>query len=354
MANYNSILKPTAYLTVQEVSEWLGIKAIKIDVPQAEVKASRAIQNLLYTSKLVGTLGNATSIEYIGGATAGAEVVSMTLNKITVQIEDGVSTALQIKTAIEASSLSNPLVTVTFIDPSVGAETQTLQSEVSLTGGINDVPFDKDVEELRRLIERLINISCDKVESILQTRVVAQPYEEKHDGNNANVIVPSKWPITELTEIKIDYNAGFGPETIIDLQNATLRGFADRRQKVTDLSLRIVGNDIALRDDNKDSFIGKIFSGSVIGAIKIKYKAGWAIDKDDIPWDLLHATTLLVEYYYFQRSNRDLNISSKGVRGESFSKIKDGIPDTIHELLEPYIDCSLPLFEKSQTNTFDI
>ena len=215
-------------------------------------------------------------------------------------------------------------------------------------------PFPKGVEELRRLLERLINVSCDKVESILQTRVVAQPYEEIHDGNNANVIVPSKWPITEVTEIKIDYNRNYGPETVIDLQNAILRGFADKRQLPSDVSIRIIGNDIALRDDNKDSFIGKIFSGSVIGAIKIKYKAGWAKDVDDIPWDLKQAATLLVEYYYFQRSNRDLNVTSKGIRGESYTKIKDGVPDTVMELLEPYIDHSLAGFEKSQTNTFDI
>lgn len=214
--------------------------------------------------------------------------------------------------------------------------------------------FPKGVEEERRRLERFINIACAKIESLIQTKAIAQPFEEIFDGNNSNVIIPSKWPIMEITEIKIDYNRGFGPETVIDLKNAVLRGFADKRQLGSDVSLRIIGNDIALRDDNKDSFLGKIFSGSSIGAIKIKYKAGWANSLEDMPWDLRYAATLLVEYYYMQRSNHDLNISSKGVRGESFSKIKDGVPDTIHELIEPYIDHSLPLHEKSQTNTFDI
>lgn len=351
---YTPILSPLAYLTVDEVAEWLNIQSADINILQQEVKATKVIQHLLYTSKLVGVLGNSTTIEYVGGATAGAEVITVTAEAIQVQIEDGVSTAQNIKDAIEADVNANALVSLLFAGGANGEEFEIVTVVETLTGGINEIPTPEKIQRLRRLIERCINIACDKVETILQTRVVAQPYEELHDGNNSNIIVPSKWPITEITEVKIDYNRGFGPETIIGLDNIGLRGFADKRQKSTDVSLRVVGNDIALRDDNKDSFIGKIFSGSVIQAIKIKYKAGWAIDNADIPWDLRHATTLLVEYYYFQRSNRDLNISSKGVRGESFTKIKDGIPDTIHELLDPYMDISLPLYEKSQTNTFDI
>jgi hypothetical protein len=216
-----------------------------------------------------------------------------------------------------------------------------------------DQAWAKGGEELRRLVERLINVSCDKIESILQTSVIEKTFKEYHDGNNSNVVVPSKWPITEVTEIRIDYNRGFGNETVINTSNnATLRGFADVRQHSSDLSLRIIGNDIALRDDNKDTFIGKIFSGSVIGAIQIIYKAGWAKNYDDVPWDLRHAATLLLEYYYYQRSNRDLNVSSKGIRGESYTRVKDGIPETIHELLEPYIDHSMPMHQKSQTNIF--
>jgi hypothetical protein len=252
MAQYNSILKPSAYLTLQEVAEWLNIKPIQYAVPA---------------------------------------------------------------------------------DPAAFAAGQ---------------------EELRRLLERMINIACDKVTNILQTPVIAKQFEETIDGNNSNVILPSKWPIVSVQEVKIDYNRGFGPETIITEVNRILRGYADIRQETTDTELRVVGNDVVLRDDGKDSIIGKIFAGSVIQCTKIKYTAGWAKDAADIPFDLRHATTLLVEYYYFQRSNRDLNITSKGVRGESFSKIKDGIPDTILELLEPYKDVSMPLFEKSQTNTFGV
>lgn len=217
-----------------------------------------------------------------------------------------------------------------------------------------ETAFAPKVRELRSLLERLMNVSCDKIESMIQTCVLAKEFTDILDGNSSNVFVPSKWPILSIEELHIDYNRNFGEETKIALHNAVLRGFADKRQASTDVSLRIVGNDIALRDDGKDSFIGKIFSGSSIGSIKVKYKAGWGLTVDDVPWDLRQAAVLLVEFYYFQRSNRDLNVTSKGIRGESYTKVKDGVPDTICEMVEPYVDIGLPLHMKSQTNTFGI
>lgn len=350
---YTSILKPDAYLTVDEVAEWLGVSD-QIKIPQVEVKASKIIQSLLFTSKLVGTAGNATAIQYNSGAVAGSEVVSLTGNTIAVQIEPGVSTAQNIKDAIEAFASANALVTITLADGFNLSDPQNIQATTLLVGGVNAGTWSKGGQENRRIIERLMNVACDKIERTIETKVVAKDFEEIIDGNNSNVVIPSKWPILEVTEIKIDYNRNFSSETIVNPINYFNRGYADNRQQPTDIVLRIVGNDIVLRDDGKDSIVGKIFSGSVLGSIKIKYKAGWALNNDDIPWDLRQATILLVEYYYFQRSNRDLNITSKGVRGESFTKVKDGIPDTIMEMIEPYCDVKLPLYEKSQTNIFGV
>lgn len=349
---YVSILKPDAYLTVQEVTEWLGIDELVI--PNAEIKASKIIQDLLFTAKTVGILGNSIGIQYSGGATAGSEVVSVLGNAITVQIENGVSTSLQIKTAIENFPAAFALVGIEYKTGSTGIEIQNLQAMTLLTGGVNAGTWKKNGERDYRILERIINTACDRIEREIQTRVVAQSFTEFMDGNNSNVIVPSKWPILKVEEIKIDYNRGFSDATIINPSNYMNRGYADNRQKPTDIELRIIGNDVVLRDDGIDTLIGKIFSGSVLGSVKITYKAGWALDNADIPWDLRQATTLLCEYYYFQRSNRDLNVVSKGVRGESYTRVKDGMPDTIREMIEPYCDISMPLFEKSQTNHFGI
>lgn len=102
-----------------------------------DIKAFQQIQDILFTSKLEGTLGNATSIEYVGGGTAGAEVASLIVDKIQVQIEDGVSTADQIRFAIG----SNPstLALVDGVSTGTGLEPQSVQLETFLTGGTDSI-----------------------------------------------------------------------------------------------------------------------------------------------------------------------------------------------------------------------
>ena len=75
------------------------------------------IQGLFYTA----TTGNGlnVSITYIDGATAGSEVVTVSGGSITVQIQSGVSTALQIYTKVIASVAASALVTVVDVSPSV-------------------------------------------------------------------------------------------------------------------------------------------------------------------------------------------------------------------------------------------
>lgn len=69
----------------------------------AAVKASLKIQDITYTAKTAGTAGNSITINYNSGGTAGSEVVGVSGSAITVTMQDGVSTAAQIVTAITNS-----------------------------------------------------------------------------------------------------------------------------------------------------------------------------------------------------------------------------------------------------------
>lgn len=101
----------------------------------AGTQASVTIQDLFYESILPGTDGNSISIEYIGGGTAGSEVVSNIGPAVTVQIEDGVSNADQIKAALDVYPIfaSNATVIVT----GTGTNAQVIQGPTNLTGGAN-------------------------------------------------------------------------------------------------------------------------------------------------------------------------------------------------------------------------
>lgn len=80
---------------------------------QAEVKAVKVTQGLTLTAVAFGSAGNSITIAFTPGATAGAEVVTVTGNAISVQIETGVSTVTQVRTAMQAAAACTALVTTT-------------------------------------------------------------------------------------------------------------------------------------------------------------------------------------------------------------------------------------------------
>jgi hypothetical protein len=97
------------------------------------VAAQKDIQDLNFEADTAGAAGNAITISYVTGGTAGAEAVNVTGTDIEVEIEEGVSTAAQIKTAIEADVGAAALVDITLLG--AGTEAQDLQSVTALEGG---------------------------------------------------------------------------------------------------------------------------------------------------------------------------------------------------------------------------
>jgi hypothetical protein len=75
-----------------------------------------------YLAVTAGAAGNSITVAYIGGGTAGAEVVTVVGTAITVQIQNGVSTANQVRTAVTASVPASALVTVTVLSGGGGAQ----------------------------------------------------------------------------------------------------------------------------------------------------------------------------------------------------------------------------------------
>lgn len=73
-------------------------------------------QGVTLTANEWGPDGDDISIAFTAGATAGSEVVTVVGTAISVQIEDGVSTVTQVRTAINASGEAAALVTATGTD----------------------------------------------------------------------------------------------------------------------------------------------------------------------------------------------------------------------------------------------
>jgi hypothetical protein len=94
--------------------------------------ATASIQGLNYTAVTPGTVGNSITIEYLAGGTAGSEGVGVVGSAITVTLEDGVSTASQVKAAIDGNGPASALVTSVVANDIA----QTTQAPTNLTGGV--------------------------------------------------------------------------------------------------------------------------------------------------------------------------------------------------------------------------
>lgn len=196
-------------------------------------------------------------------------------------------------------------------------------------------------------VARLLNMATDLCERYVGGPIKNRAFEEQRDGDSSNTIVPDHWPVRSVEEIRIDYNRIFGDETVINASAYILRGPTSFH------SVGIDGTDVVIRDDNQVSVVGRIFMGSVVGSVKIKYTAGWGATQADIPYDLQQAILLTAEYYYILRENRELGVKAKGNTGQQYSR-ETGLPKEVEQLLDAYKDYSFGHGNRPQKNTVAI
>lgn len=99
----------------------------------AGVKAAVTIQDLTFEFIQAGSFNNSIQIEYVDDVTAGSETAGLSGSLITVHMESGVSTANQIKAAIQANFIINSNITVT----GGGSNPQTAVGPTNFAGGVN-------------------------------------------------------------------------------------------------------------------------------------------------------------------------------------------------------------------------
>lgn len=97
------------------------------------VAATKEIQDLTYTAATAGSAGNSITVAYTAGGTAGSEVVTVVGTAISIQIEDGVSTADQIKAAFDLSADAIALASCAV--SGVGGNAQNTVTATALAGG---------------------------------------------------------------------------------------------------------------------------------------------------------------------------------------------------------------------------
>ena len=135
----------TTTLTISRVSGRV------LSAPEVKASATTSLtgtnNDMTYTSKLVGVLGNTVSVRYVDPSGIDKTLsVSVSVNAITVNLAtDGLgaitSTAALIKAAIQASSTANALVTTTYPTGNDGSGIVTAMSAVTLPSVRNTWPM---------------------------------------------------------------------------------------------------------------------------------------------------------------------------------------------------------------------
>lgn len=121
--------------TVDEARYAAGVNVNMNNVtPYPGVVSSLVFQDLTLTFNDPGD-NDSYTLEYTPGATAGSEVVSILGQAIGVQIESGVSTATQVKAALEANINFNSAVSVAI--SGVGSNAQVTAGPTNFSGGEN-------------------------------------------------------------------------------------------------------------------------------------------------------------------------------------------------------------------------
>ena len=100
----------------------------------ASIKAFVAVQDVTYQAVATGAGGNSITVAYTTGGVAGAEVVTVVSNAISVKIATGVSTAAQVAAAVNAFPAAAALVSA-FVSGNLSNPQTAPVSAVNLASG---------------------------------------------------------------------------------------------------------------------------------------------------------------------------------------------------------------------------
>lgn len=100
----------------------------------AAVAPSVIVQDLTFASSTTGTANNGKTITYTTGATAGAEVVTVSNGNVSIQIQNGVSTATQIKAACDGTGAFTAIRTCTI--SGTGSTAQKTVNGATMSGAV--------------------------------------------------------------------------------------------------------------------------------------------------------------------------------------------------------------------------
>jgi len=158
------------------------------------------------------------------------------------------------------------------------------------------------------MLELYINAASQAIETYCDRKfkIPSSSYVEYHDGGGMDYILPRQYPVTEITDIRIDQERVFGTDTIVD---ATEYEAADEGQTITSDRIFPTGRQ----------------------NVRLTYKAGY----DPVPADIELACLWTAEWFYRQRARGDMGRTSVSKGDESVGVLAE-LPKQVLQLIEQY------------------
>jgi uncharacterized phiE125 gp8 family phage protein len=160
-------------------------------------------------------------------------------------------------------------------------------------------------------IEMLINTASQWFERYCGRVFKSASYVHQFDGTSQTDMILREFPVTSITEVRVDWSREFADSTILDAAD----------YNANDDELLAAG---ILRRHN-----GLWPRGS--RNVKVTYEAGYA----EVPSDLEYACLLMVEWLYRGNSDRRIGRTSVGKAGET-TGYTDSIPVEIMMTADNY------------------
>lgn len=163
-----------------------GESALAQATTGAAQAATLVKQDLTFTAVTPGSQGNNISIDYTPGGTAGAEVVTVVGTAISVQIDDSVSTATQVKAALDGFPAAAALIATAITGVGGNAQNATGAAQY-LSGGLgtNDIRVTTGTGELFEPLAYIDIISETDGDTVL---VSARKIVSRGTGQNADIL----------------------------------------------------------------------------------------------------------------------------------------------------------------------
>lgn len=162
-------------------------------------------------------------------------------------------------------------------------------------------------------IESFINAASQVIESYCDRQFKSQSHTEYFHGRKMNFIMPREFPITAISEFRIDGDRVF-----------------------TDANTLLAANEYTIADRARTIFTTRIIPNGFMN-VKLVYTGGYAT----IPSDLELACIWLVEWYYKSRERKDMGRTSIGKGDERVTVITE-MPGMVKELLQNYVRVEVP------------